>query len=399
MTTVKIEVQAWTIWVLVALVVGLLGGFALATQAGTASRWVNNELIFDGNSGNDAFQFDVNGLRAHFGTGTNDYCYSDGTSVVCSALSTQQITLTDRTSYPAAPASGNIYYSFIPDSGWPGFPMDTSSWAGTGGVPLAIGWNGASTVMPIPGDQNLWLPRCSIPDFWAVPTTYVGIGLASLGVTCTEGSTNGAWDAGSSWFGRQRWNVGISATAANSAVDCHMQGPHSVMGSNTSSGGFIWWGRACINRIPPVGPPNIRVFFGLERLATALGSIEPSNLDTTIYFGCDPTDTNLSVCSNGNDGTAATCNTLGSAFPCKVNGACYDMWFADAPGSSSVVAYYIRRLPDTDDTPHTDTASGLITTDLPAGNFQLVTHLGMNNADSGVAISMAFDGTCTWDHW
>lgn len=54
---------------------------ALAAVTGTVTRWVGNMLVFDGTTGNDAFQFDVNGLRAHFGTGASDYCSSDGTTV------------------------------------------------------------------------------------------------------------------------------------------------------------------------------------------------------------------------------------------------------------------------------------------------------------------------------
>lgn len=54
---------------------------ARAAVTGTVSRWVGNALIFDGSSGDNAWAFDVNGLRADFGTGANDYASSDGTTV------------------------------------------------------------------------------------------------------------------------------------------------------------------------------------------------------------------------------------------------------------------------------------------------------------------------------
>lgn len=58
-----------------------LGLLLMGAVAGTASRWVGNLLVFDGTTGNNAFQFDVDGLRGDFGSGADDYWDSNGTNV------------------------------------------------------------------------------------------------------------------------------------------------------------------------------------------------------------------------------------------------------------------------------------------------------------------------------
>lgn len=82
MRTIKLEfIISWRTFALAVLIAVLTAGIAFATVAGTGSRWNANALEFQGSSGNDAFAFKTNGLRAHFGTGASDYCSSDGTTV------------------------------------------------------------------------------------------------------------------------------------------------------------------------------------------------------------------------------------------------------------------------------------------------------------------------------
>lgn len=81
MKTIHIRVQDRTVVLLFALLLGLSGGVAVGAVGGTTTRWVNNALVFDGTSGNDAFAFDVDGLRARIGTGANAYITSDGTDL------------------------------------------------------------------------------------------------------------------------------------------------------------------------------------------------------------------------------------------------------------------------------------------------------------------------------
>lgn len=59
-----------------------LGLLLMGAVTGTVSRWVGNTLVFDGTTGDNAFAFDVDGLRGDFGTGADDTIESDGTNLV-----------------------------------------------------------------------------------------------------------------------------------------------------------------------------------------------------------------------------------------------------------------------------------------------------------------------------
>lgn len=73
-------------------------GIGIAQVLVTAGiTYLNNATVARGNmswpngyvaSGSDAISFGTNGQRLHLGTGTSDYCYSDGTSVICPNFST-----------------------------------------------------------------------------------------------------------------------------------------------------------------------------------------------------------------------------------------------------------------------------------------------------------------------
>lgn len=79
MKTIRIEVSFKTVLAAAALVALLVAPLAFATVAGTSSRWNGNQLVIDGVSGNDGIKYDVDGLRLHLGTGTNDTLESNGT--------------------------------------------------------------------------------------------------------------------------------------------------------------------------------------------------------------------------------------------------------------------------------------------------------------------------------
>lgn len=66
------------------IAVVFLGAQALGAIGGTASGWYGNTLLFRGASGSDGWQLTTNGLQAHFGTGANDWCTSNGTNITCS---------------------------------------------------------------------------------------------------------------------------------------------------------------------------------------------------------------------------------------------------------------------------------------------------------------------------
>lgn len=57
-------------------------GFLTGAVAGTQSRWVGNMLVLDGSSGNNAIEFDVDGLRAKFGSGAEVFFAGNSTHMV-----------------------------------------------------------------------------------------------------------------------------------------------------------------------------------------------------------------------------------------------------------------------------------------------------------------------------
>ena len=54
----------------------------VAAVAGTATRWIGNQLVFDGSSGNNAIVFDVDGLRAKFGSGAEVFFAGNSTHMI-----------------------------------------------------------------------------------------------------------------------------------------------------------------------------------------------------------------------------------------------------------------------------------------------------------------------------
>ena len=67
MKTIRVEISAQAIVLVMLAGIVSVSGVALAAVAGTDSRWNGNSLEYQGSSGNDAFVFKTNGLRAHFG--------------------------------------------------------------------------------------------------------------------------------------------------------------------------------------------------------------------------------------------------------------------------------------------------------------------------------------------
>lgn len=170
MKTLKLEITTRSALVL-ALGVLLSAGLATATVAGTGSRWNANSLEFQGSSGNDAFAFKTNGLRAHFGAGTSDYASSDGTTVTFAGPASFASTLG---------VTGNL--------------------TGSGAL---ISNNGNSTAFQIGNAGGAFKIGATTTDVNTAPTV----------TACTSPSIT--WSAGSANF---RFAVGSSCTGISSAV-------------------------------------------------------------------------------------------------------------------------------------------------------------------------------------
>jgi hypothetical protein len=120
-----------------------------------------------------------------------------------------------------------------------------------------------------------------------------------------------------------------------------------------SSQGFHW--RAVVGGNTTI--TNQRAYWGMRAVTTNPTSVDPSSQVNIIGFGYDAGDTTLHVFHNDNAGTA-TDIPLGANFP-VATGELFELTLDCEPGSNEVV-YTITRLNTG------DTASGTITTDLPA---------------------------------
>lgn len=159
MNTIKIEISWRTIILVVTCALILAAPVALATIAGTGSRWNGDQLQFNGSSGNDAVQFKTSGLRDHLGTGVNTWFAENAASNMTSGgpLSFVGDTVANvYSSTPSTPSFNNItsfgggritsYEPYGGTASWllhPAFNFD-------GGFPYGVletlsGYNGLAT--------------------------------------------------------------------------------------------------------------------------------------------------------------------------------------------------------------------------------------------------------------
>lgn len=135
-----------------------------------------------------------------------------------------------------------------------------------------------------------------------------------------------------------------------------------------------------------------RFFAGLGgAVAVHAPATEPSADTNTVYFGCDSTEANLAICSNDNAGSA-TCTTLGADFPCRTNGAVYNLQLWAAPNASAV-SYAIERLDVA------KYATGTVSSDLPQNTVALDSEIWAGNAGTASSTFVSFGQMCVRANW
>jgi hypothetical protein len=131
-----------------------------------------------------------------------------------------------------------------------------------------------------------------------------------------------------------------------------------AIGDSAGDAGFRY--RSLIGQNTAIA--NQRAFWGLRNATANPTSVDPSTYTNVIGFGYDDDDTNINLIHNDAPLTA-TMTDLGANFPIAT-GELYDMQLSAEPGSGEV-SWSITRVNTG------DTASGTITTDLPAGSVFL----------------------------
>jgi hypothetical protein len=289
---------------------------------------------------------------------------SDGTHILKTPVS----------AIPSAPAEGTLHYDYFVDSGFPSVSMIVDSFTGLHS-PVGMLGEMFSTV-------KSWDVECITTQGWGTNTLLY---YRHNPVISTAGSLNSdAW-ATTSLLTRSKMNTYSSTLGnANLQVGIKNSGQQSFWRGNAAgAGGFFLWQRASLK----TSAAHTRWFFGARNSTSIIGTTaEPSAETDTVYFGCDNGNTNLSICSNDND-AGATCNSLGSSFPCTTSGAWYDFWLYSAPGASEI-DYAVERLDSAQFT------SGTVTSDLPRNTVQLNWQQYGSTADGGQAIVLGFFGMC-----
>lgn len=157
----------------------------------------------------------------------------------------------------------------------------------------------------------------------------------------------------------------LVTTAATTAVAGLRSGVLVYRGTASNAG---WLGRMIGG--PATGPSTTsgtaRFFMGLRASTSAPTDVNPSTLVNMFGVGYDAADTQLQIMTNDATGTA-TKTALGANFPKPTadRSVMYDLVFQADPGSSSI-SYTVTELVSG------ATASGSVSTDLPAVNTMLV---------------------------
>lgn len=285
---------------------------------------------------------------------------SDGTNLV----------LVGRTTEPAAPAAGSLKL-------WAMQPHGANA-------PVLPYWKGGTTQV----DYRLFPKVLSTDPVWGCiqPAAHGSTTLTVSGSMQAGGATGTA--AAVAWAStdartRAKWVQYPTTAAVNLNAGYRANTDYVWRGSAAGLGGFYVWGSMNI----VTGNAGQRVFMGLKDATAVLtAASDPNAALDTVYFGANAADTNLSICSNDNAGTA-TCATLGASFPAKTANQAYDVAFW-APPNGSTIGYAITNVVSGAN------ATGTVAADLPRNTVQLGFDFNINSGTGAVVTTMQFGGTC-----
>jgi hypothetical protein len=170
----------------------------------------------------------------------------------------------------------------------------------------------------------------------------------------------------------------VSATNGNSSCGLRSAVAQFGIGPVAGCGGFHFVTRFAISDAVLV--PGARLFAGMIAGTGVIGNSEPSALTNIIGVGLDAADTTLQIMHNDAAGVATKIN-LGASFPESTNTALYELALYCASGLS-VVNYEVTNLSTG------VSASGQITTNLPAVNTLLAWQLWRHNLNTGLACGL-----------
>ena len=280
----------------------------------------------------------------------------------------------DRTTHATPAAAGSTVLYFFEHYGTAGMGMPQIASA-------TLGFDTHLDPRVMARSDDAWW-GCVVPTAHG-QTTYVVSGRAAAG-TATGTAAAVAWAATDART-RQVWIQHPAAATANTNAGYRGAIDYFWRGAGTDQGGFLWTGSFAL----PTVTATTRVFVGVKDATTIMtATSDPNAMLDTVYFGCNAADSNLSICSNDNVGTA-TCTTLGASYPCHTANAAYDVaiWAASNGGA---IGYWIRHLTSGAET------SGTVSSDLPRTSVQLGWEFTANTGGTASAVTIHVGGSCWW---
>jgi hypothetical protein len=210
----------------------------------------------------------------------------------------------------------------------------------------------------------------------------------SNGVTGTAGARSMV--ATNAWFGQLPRISYTTAATNNATAGTRHAASEYWRGDAAGLGGFFYGTRFCLSENSDNA--GYRFFAGLLGVNSAIaGGTEPTTLTNCIAMVKDTDHTTMRIVHNDASG-ACTEIDLGANFPATTNQTdVYDFYLYAKPNASSVFYEVHRRSATTGAITHT--ASGEITTDLPAATQRLAPQLWCGTA-TGSPVASAFD--CMW---
>ncbi len=226
----------------------------------------------------------------------------------------------------------------------------------------------------------------SSPAIWkAVPNTTAPSLMGCSALTAVGTATASATAVTSQFTYTPRVEYLVTTAAATAVAGFrHTNGLVTVGGGSATLGGFHFvgrWGPAT-----GVATTTNRAFFGMANTTAAPTDVEPSTTVNCIAMGWDAADANIQVMSNDATGTC-TKTDLGGAFPVPLTDrtALYELEMFSPKGTTQAVSWTVTDLVSG------ATASGTITTDLPATSSILTPRGWMSVGGTSSVIGLALN--------
>ena len=243
----------------------------------------------------------------------------------------------------------------------------------------AIGPDGDRSVMGSPS-LNRGFTRT-----WRAHSNGNSPAVVGFGNSTTGTPTGQTMVTTSGWYG-QTPKVRYTTAASNNAAAGTRHGVSEFWSGDAAGlGGYLYGARIAL--AANAADAGTRMYVGMHGVNSVIaGGTDPTSLTNFIALVKDADHTTLRLAHNDGSG-AATEIDLGANFPADTNVTdVYELWLYAEPNSTSV-NYEVRRINGTTGVV-SHTASGTVSTDLPASSVRLSPQIWISTGNPGVAAAL-----------